>query len=192
MIKSCYIYLFDGFSDWEIAYLTPEIQKSETCRLVYFSKDGKTVRSMGGMQVVADKSISELDCADMDMLILPGGAMWAQNVDKEIVALITKLNEKHKSIAAICAATAELAALGMLDNVLHTSNALEYLKWAVPNYTGERNYVDQPAVTGNNIITACGIAPIEFAREVFNALHLKNETEIAAWYQLYKNGIWSE
>jgi len=29
MKKQIFIFLFDGFSDWEIAYLTSEIQKSE-------------------------------------------------------------------------------------------------------------------------------------------------------------------
>lgn len=28
-LQNIYIFLFDGFSDWEIAYLTPELTKSE-------------------------------------------------------------------------------------------------------------------------------------------------------------------
>lgn len=49
MRKKIFVFLFDGFSDWEIAYLSPEIKKSNTFELVYFSKDGKPVRSMGGI-----------------------------------------------------------------------------------------------------------------------------------------------
>jgi hypothetical protein len=39
-IKNIYIFLFDGFSDWEIAYLAPELKKSEKINLKYFSIDG--------------------------------------------------------------------------------------------------------------------------------------------------------
>lgn len=54
------IFLFDGFSDWKISYLTPEINKSEGFDLVYFSKDGNLVSSMGGLQISPNTSLSEL------------------------------------------------------------------------------------------------------------------------------------
>ena len=43
MIKKVYIFLFEGYSDWEISYLTPEINRSENFELVFFSIDGKPV-----------------------------------------------------------------------------------------------------------------------------------------------------
>ncbi len=54
-MKKIYIYLFNGFSDWEISFLTPEINKSEKFELVYFSNDGKKVKSMGGLEIVPSK-----------------------------------------------------------------------------------------------------------------------------------------
>ena len=51
MIKKIYVFLFDGFSDWEIAYLTPEINKHKNFKLVYFSSGSGMVTSMGGLQV---------------------------------------------------------------------------------------------------------------------------------------------
>ncbi len=50
MKKKICIFLFDGFSDWEISFLTPEINKSEQFELVYFSKNGDHLTSMGGLQ----------------------------------------------------------------------------------------------------------------------------------------------
>lgn len=44
MKKKIFIYLFDGYSDWEIAYLTPELNKSDFHELIYFTDDGKTVQ----------------------------------------------------------------------------------------------------------------------------------------------------
>jgi len=52
--KKIIVFLFNGFSDWEIAYLTPEIRKSEEFDLVYFSADGSSVSSMGGLRILPD------------------------------------------------------------------------------------------------------------------------------------------
>ncbi|MGL5690853.1 MAG: DJ-1/PfpI family protein, partial [Bacteroidales bacterium] len=153
MIKNCYIYLFEGFSDWEIAYVTPELNKSEKCQLLYVSKDSHTVCSMGGLKVTTDLLLSEVDFANIDLFILPGGTMWENNMDHEVASFILNLNENNKPIAAICGATAALAKLGALDHVRHTSNALEYLKWSVPAYSAEAYYKNQPAVADQNIIT---------------------------------------
>ncbi|BEG99655.1 DJ-1/PfpI family protein [Bacteroides sedimenti] len=192
MNKKIFVFLFNGFSDWEIAYLTPEINKCEGFDLVYFSKDGDSVCSMGGMQVVPSISFGMVNADEVDMLILPGGTAWESDENSEIDQLVKELISKGKTIAAICAATAYLGKHGLLDNLKHTSNDLGYLKWVAPKYTGEANYVNQLAVTDQNIITACGVAPIEFAREVFLKLALRSDDDIEKWFQLFKNGIWKE
>jgi len=191
MKKIC-VFLFDGFSDWEIAYLTPEINKSEQFNLVYFSKDGNSVKSMGGLKVKPNLSFSELKSEEIDLLVLPGGVAWEKREITIIDNLVKELIENKKSIAAICGATFYLGQLGILNNLNHTSNDLGYLKAVVPEYIGQECYQSKLAVTDKNIITASGIAPIEFATEIFKEIKLKPETEIEKWFQLFKNGIWSE
>ncbi len=39
-----------------------------------------------------------------------------------------------------------------------------------PNYKGEKYYEMEPVVSDTNLITASGIAPLEFAREVLKKL----------------------
>lgn len=191
MKKIC-LFLFDGFSDWEIAYLTPEINKSEQFSLVYFSKDGNPVKSMGGLNVKPNLSLSELKSEEIDLLVLPGGVAWEKREITIIDNLVKELVENKKSIAAICGATFYLGQLGILNNLNHTSNDLGYLKAVVPEYNGQENYQNKLAVTDKNIITANGIAPIEFATEIFREIKLKPDEEIEKWFQLFKNGIWSE
>ena len=70
-------------------------------------------------------------------------------------------------IAAICAATVAIARLGLLRGRQHTSNGLKYLQLHVPEYHEAQNYVEAPAVRDRGLITASGIADIEFARELF-------------------------
>jgi putative intracellular protease/amidase len=191
MKKKIFVFLFNGFSDWEIAYLSPEIKKSETFDLVYFSKDGKAVVSMGGLCVLPEMSLSEIRIDSIYMLILPGGTAWEKGENNEINFLTKALFAEKRTIAAICGATIYLGQHGFLDNHKHTSNDLHYLKQVAPSYSGENNYVKSFAVTDENIITASGIAPIEFAKEIFIKLKLYNDKDIEKWFQLYKNGIWS-
>lgn len=191
MKKKIHVFLFNGFSDWEISYLSPEIYKSEEFDLTYFSKDGESITSMGGLQIKPSISLSQIIADDLEMLILPGGAAWEKGENNELNKLTKEVFEKGKPIAAICAATTFLGQLGLLDDLKHTSNDLNYLKAIAPKYQGEANYQNSFAVTDKNIITANGIATIEFAREVFKTIGLYDEEKLEKWFQLFKNGIWS-
>lgn len=189
-MKKIYVYLFEGFSDWEIAYVTPEIKKNEEYELVYFTSDGSSALSMGGLNVLPSTSLTEIDASEIDMLILPGGTAWEEGKNREIDKLVNTLAEGGKTVAAICAATTYLGKLGLLDNVQHTSNDVNYLKAIVPEYKGDSNYVNSFAVTGDNIITANGIGAIEFACEIFKKLGLYSDEALENWFQLFKNGVW--
>lgn len=192
MKKKIFVFLFNGFSDWEIAYLSPEIRKSDVFDLIYFSKDGKPVLSMGGLRVLPEMSLPEISTNDVYMLILPGGTTWEKGENREIDLFVKTLFIEKRTIASICGATIYLAQQGLLNNLKHTSNDLYYLKGAAPNYSGEKNYINSLAVTDENIITANGVAPIEFAREIFTELKLMKDDKIEKWFQLFKNGQWSE
>src|SRR6478609_8010325 len=191
MKKKIFVFLFDGFSDWEISYLTPEINKSEQYDLVYFSKNGELITSMGGLQIKPSNSLDNIKFDDVTMLILPGGTAWEKEENKEIKKITTDLFEAGKPIAAICAATTFLGQLGLLNDLKHTSNDLNYLKGIASKYSGDKNYQNTLAVTDRNIITANGIAPIEFAKEIFKTIGLYNDDTIEKWFQLFKNGVWS-
>jgi putative intracellular protease/amidase len=192
MKKKIYLFLFDGFSDWEISYLTPEINRSEAFELVYFSKTGELVTSMGGLRVQPTISLDGIDPEDVDLLILPGGTAWEKGENEAITSFAKALFEKGKPLAAICAATVYLGQLGFLNDLQHTSNDLNYLKGLAPDYRGGEKYQNAMAVTDRNIITANGIAAIEFACEIFKTIGLFDDESLEKWFQLFKNGVWSE
>jgi hypothetical protein len=110
--------------------------------------------------------------------------------NNEIVPFVHSVKSKNIPIAAICGATLFLADIGILDNIRHTSNAREYLQTMSSAYKGSNLYQEVRAVSDNNIITASGIAPIEFAREIFLKLELYELAMIEKWFQLFKNGVW--
>lgn len=192
MKRKIFIYLFDGYSDWEIAYLAPELNKSQNHELIYVSENGNPVKSMGGLQVKPNSSLSEIKLEEVELIILPGGELWEKEIPKEIEKFAKQVYNVEKPIAAICAATTFLGKSGMLNNTIHTSNDLNYLKGIAPEYKGEIHYQNALAITGENIITANGIAPIEFAREIFRKVNLYEEDNLERWFQLFKNGIWKE
>ena len=147
---------------------------------------------MGGLTIKPSCSLSEIITAELELLILPGGNMWEKEKPEKIQQLVVQVYKSNKPIAAICAATTFLGKTGMLDDIKHTSNDLNYLKGIAPAYKGADLYQNTLAITDSNIITANGIAPIEFAREVFRMVHLYNEENLEKWFQLFKNGIWKE
>lgn len=89
-------------------------------------------------------------------------------------------------VAAICGATEGLANNGYLDSRKHTSNNLEYLKMVCPNYKGEKFHEIGPAVSGENLVTASGVASLEFAMEVLKQLDVFTPDTLHSWYKLNK------
>jgi putative intracellular protease/amidase len=87
-------------------------------------------------------------------------------------------------VAAIGGATSGLARVGLLDDRAHTSDVAAFLE--LSGYQGAGNFrKDALAVTDGDVITASGIAPVEFAREIFARLEVFEPDVLDAWYRLY-------
>ncbi len=134
--KKVYIFLFDGFADWEISYVTPHLKRSEKYDLATISLNGESATSMGGLQVITDCKLSEIDYENIAMFILPGGDAWERKELQEIRPIVQKLVQTQIPIAAICGATTLLADMKLLDAIKHTSNGKSYLNKFCPNYEG--------------------------------------------------------
>lgn len=189
--KYIYIFLFDGYADWEIAYLTPEMGRNKGYTIQTFSFDGKPVRSMGNLLVTPDCALDAVDLAQTALLVLPGGEAWEAGSLVGILKLVEPLRKQKIPLAAICGATLFLGIHGYLNTVKHTSNNKEYLKRIAPSYTGEAFYQEAEACTDDRLITASGIAPIDFTKEILLCLHAYDTDHIEKWYNLFKNGIWT-
>jgi putative intracellular protease/amidase len=106
--------------------------------------------------------------------------------NKKIIDIVLGIIDKKVIIAAICGATIALANRGILNDRNHTSNDIEVFKMFCPEYSGENFYLNQPAVTDDNLITASGITPLEFSYEVLKRINVMKTETLEAWYQLYK------
>ena len=188
--KSVHTIVFDGFADWEPAFALAELRRSgnRVTRTVGFT--GDPVTSMGGLRVVPDTALGTVRPGDVELLILPGGDMWeGGDYPRHLLEpLIGDLLAADVPVAAICAGTLALARTGVLNERRHTSNMPSYLQEFASGYTGAARYVDAPAVRDGNVITASGLAPVDFAREIFAALRIFDAADEAVWYDMFKHG----
>ncbi len=187
-----HLFVFDTLSDWEFGYTAAGINNPafQACpgkyRIQTVAVRREPVTTMGGLRVLPDLVLGALEPAMSAMLILPGGVSWDQGLNTEAVEKARAFLAAGVPVAAICGATAGLARGGLLDERRHTSNATGYLQGT--GYRGASLYVESPAVTDGELITASGIAPIEFAYEIFKRLDLYPAATLEAWCGLFKSG----
>jgi len=192
-----YVFLNDTYSDWELGYVMPSLVMEaldprvikKNRKVVTFSMTGQPIRSQGNLNIAPDIGIVDIDLDDLEALILPGGMFWPDFSDPKLDQLINRCIEKNKLVAAICAATAYLGKLGLLNSVNHTSNSLKYLKKESVNYSGETFYKDELAVTDKGIITASGLGAVDFTNKILRSLEVFEERVCDAWFNAYKNGV---
>ena len=186
-----FLYVLDTLADWEISYLTAEINSGrylkkniEKPKIIKIGKHLKPIHTMGGIEITPDVCTKDIEAQKGDLLLLPGADTWLKEEHDEILNLAKE--NANLTIAAICGATIALAYNGFLNEVKHTSNSLDYLKMICPNYKGEKYYLNQPVVVDNNLITATGLAPLEFTYETIKKINIMEKNTIDAWYNLYK------
>jgi putative intracellular protease/amidase len=191
--NAVYVYVFDTMADWEVGYLTAELnsgryyKKGLTKSKVFTVGTKKTpVITKGGLKILPDVELEEFSIENADALILPGGDTWTETVHDPILSKAEQCLKEGIIVAGICGSTIGLARKGLLDTSWHTSNDLEYLKIICPNYEGEQYYKQETAVTDGKLITASGIAPLEFSVHVLKAMDVFSTKTLDAWYNLYK------
>lgn len=192
-IHSVYLYVCDTMSDWEYGHLIAELNSGR-----YFKKGrsalhvipvGLTkepVTTMGGLTLTPEATIDECVFDAQTLLILPGSNTWTDSLHQPLLSKVGEALDNGSLVAAICGATIGLANSGYLDDTPHTSNDLGYLKMICPLYQSESFYETTPVVSHANLITATGIAPLEFARAVLEKIGVFTPDVLQAWYQLNK------
>lgn len=143
-----YIFLDNGFEEIE-AITTIDLLRRANIALTTVSVSGnEIVLGAHNIPVKADRLFSDVDFADAEMLILPGGATNLIE-RKPLCELLVQHNQQDKLIAAICAAPAVLGQLGILQGKQATCYP------GFEQYLGE-SHVGGLVVESHNIVTAKG------------------------------------
>ena len=128
-----------------------------------------TVTGSHGIAVQADARLAELDEADFEMIVLPGGMPGAAHLkdDARVVDMLRRASERGGYVAAICAAPSVLAHAGLLDGRAATS---------CPGFLDERStpglqLSTAPVVIDGRVITSRGPGTaIDFALTLIEML----------------------
>ncbi|HEX4215979.1 MAG TPA: DJ-1/PfpI family protein [Candidatus Dormibacteraeota bacterium] len=195
MSKPVHLYVLEGMADWEVGHAIAELNTAS------FNPDGRhqvvtvgatadAIRSMGGVTIVPDTTLAELEPRASAMLILPGSGGWdpsgSGGGQAAALALAGRFLAEGVPVAAICGATLGLAHAGLLDSRRHTSSHRGYL--AATGYAGGDLYEDARVVVDGDLITAGPTEPLEFAREILRRLEVYPPATLDAWYGLYRTG----
>ena len=131
-------------SDWEYGYLIAELNSGRYFRqglaplkVMTVGVNKEIIKTMGGLSIQPDISLDECTLLDKDLLILPGGNTWSEEIHQPILKKVGEVLELGTIVAAICGATDALANSGYLDSRKHTLNNLEYTQMVCPNYKGK-------------------------------------------------------
>ena len=167
-MKKVSIFLAEGFEEVE-ALTQVDLLRRAGAEVTMVSISGaREVAGSHGIVVTADKIFAEMDFAEMDLLVLPGGMPGTLHLKEcaPLIALLQDFNEKGRKLAAICAAPTVLGAAGLLRG----KKATCYPGCEV-GLTGAEVLTDREGVDGN-ITTSRGVGTaIPFALSLIAQLY---------------------
>lgn len=190
-----YVYVLDTLADWELGYVTSELNSGR-----FFKKDAQRVslktvsaskepiRTMGGMTIAPDCLIDDMVASETSALILPGATTWNDPKHSAIIEKAEEFLSIGATVCAICGATAALASFGLLNNRPHTSNGLGFLEMVAPDYKGQSFYVDQLSVADHNLITAGSAGALLWAKQIIGHLGVFQSDTLEVWYEYFSTG----
>jgi len=111
-----YIFLAPGFEEAE-ALVPADLLRRAGVETALVGVSGPEVAGSHRITVKADLSLDQVDPAQAEMLVLPGGGLGVENLGRSpaVEALVRQAAERGVPIAAICAAPTLLARYGLLE-----------------------------------------------------------------------------
>ncbi len=176
----CALFLAEGFEECEALITVDLLRRAEIQIDMVSIMNSKYVKSSHEIEIKSDYLWDEIDVAQYDGLILPGGKLGTMNLEsfEPLKDALLEHFKLGKLTCAICAAPSILGHLGILKGKQFTCFPTFY----EDAFEGE--YQEDLAVTDGNVITGKGMgASIEFARHII--LFLKSDEDLVR----VENGI---
>jgi putative intracellular protease/amidase len=187
---AAHVAVYDTMADYEIGYLLAELRTGRytgtSFEVVTVAESLRPITTMGGLRIVPDMLLEDLDPSASDLLVLAGAEMWDAGHGQPFAATAERFLAAGVPVAAICGATAGLARAGLLDERDHSSAAAGYL--AATGYAGGNRYVDQRAVVDGDLITAGPQSPVQFACATLGRLGWASDRTLEAYEAVLHRG----
>lgn len=190
-----YIYVLDTLADWELGYVTSELNSrrffkkgAENVSLNYVGYSKEPVKTMGGLTIVPDCVVEDIALDETSILLLPGADTWNNPIHGTVIEKAKELLAVGATVCAICGATIALANAGILDNRPHTSNGAGFLEMFAPGYHGQKSYVDGLSVADQNLITAGATGALLWTKQIIARMNVFGADALEAWYEYFHTG----
>lgn len=177
--KKSYIFLADGVEEVEAVATVDALRRAGIDVVTVSITESPVVKGATSQTLLADTLIGQLDFADADWLIVPGGVPGAPNLhaDKAVNNIIKAHAANGGRIASICAGPAVvLAPAGILKG--HKATCYPGLEAQLID--GGATYVKTPVVVDGSLITSEGPGTtLQFAKAIITeTLGAEKATEV--------------
>ena len=160
------VLLADGFEEIEALTVVDLLRRAQIYVGTVSIMEDYVVHGAHGINVQAEDLFEEVNFADVDVIVLPGGMPGTNLKEHEgVKRVVLDFAEKGKTLAAICAAPTVLGELGLLKGKRITCypSVETEIQGAVITKT--------PVAVDGNIITSRGVGTaIDFALELIAVL----------------------
>lgn len=151
MSKKIIALISEDFEDLELWYPVHRLREAGCTVDVVGAEKGHTYHGKYGVPCVSDFTFNEVDAADYDGILVPGG--WAPDKlrrDPVVLKLVRDIYEAGKPVGEICHAGWVLISAGILKGKTVTSTP--GIRDDMTN--AGATWVDEPSVIDGNIISA--------------------------------------
>jgi 4-methyl-5(b-hydroxyethyl)-thiazole monophosphate biosynthesis len=168
------LFIIEGFEETEALCTVDILRRAEVDVTIVSLGDGKKITGRSKITVFADALFEDIKDREFDMLIIPGGTT-AYTEHEGLLKLVKRYHGEGRKLAAICAAPAVFAKLGLLagKRALIYPGMEEWLEGALPS--------GEIVETDGNITTSKGPGTtVYFALRLAEILAGKETTENVA------------
>ncbi|WP_246058176.1 DJ-1/PfpI family protein [Paenibacillus illinoisensis] len=155
-----HVLIYDGFVNFEIMLAT-YLMKTQG-EIITVGLSSEMVNSYEGFTVKPHQNIKEINCDDVEVLLIPGGDISAIEGNQQLTSLIKGLDINQKYIGAICSGVEVVKQAGVLEAREFTSN---------------RTNNAETYKVSRNIITAKANGYVDFAIELGKMLNIYSDEE---------------
>lgn len=162
--------LLDFAGPYEVFSVANELNDFGLFNVFTISETGQAIRSVHGMKVLPDYSIS--NCPGIDILLIPGGNGTRKVIGNALLMDWILATSKESEISfSVCSGARVLAKLGLLDNMEFATHHL-VIDDVLSHTSGARINTQKRFVDNGKIMTSAGIsAGIDLALHIVEKLH---------------------
>ncbi len=178
-----HVLIYDGFANFEVMLIG--WMKSDGHEIVTMSLDKEYVTSVEGFKVIADMKLEDVNVADVDLLLIPGGDTPSLLGTSILPQFIREVAAADKGIGAICYGPVLLGESGIVAGKNFTTSVdVDDELFALFQ---DGSFSNKDVVVDGNMITAKGNAYVEFAVEVCKQMELVHPETLDFYAKFLKN-----